>query len=94
MYLGSLLNLGTESCILVSTCDQILPKFGSTYTGHQLEDAGLGLIKQSCNLVQTANHFRVLSHGTSHAAGKGVAQVVVDVELARGSWGEESIVQT
>ena len=64
-----------------------------TYAGHEFEDAGLGLIEQSGNLIQAGNHLGVFSYSTGHAASKRITQVMVNVELAWRTGSEESIVQ-
>lgn len=65
-----------------------------TYARHELEHTCLCLIEQDSNFVQAGDHLSVFTNSASHTASQGIAQVVVDVEFARGSWCEERIVQT
>lgn len=65
----------------------------ASYACHELENRCLGLIKQDCYLVQAGHHLAVFSNGTGHAACERIPQIVIDVEFARRSWSEESVVQ-
>lgn len=65
----------------------------NTYACHQFEHTRLCLVEQHCDFVETGHHLGVLADSAGHATSEGVAQVVVDVQLAWRSWGEESVVQ-
>lgn len=65
----------------------------TTYTRHQLEHGSLRHFKQLFNLLKALKHRFVITNRFRHAASQAVAQCMVDVELARGSRGQEGIVQ-
>lgn len=90
-YLGSLENLGTESCKML--VGAFVSRCMSTYACHQLEHTSLCLVEQHCDFVQTGHHLGVLANSAGHATSERVAQVVVDVQLAGRSWRKESVVQ-
>ena len=48
---------------------------------HELEHTALSLVEECGHFVETPDHLLVLTDSACHAAGKRVAEVVVDVEL-------------
>lgn len=68
-------------------------ELGHRVGSHKLEDTALCLVEEGGYLVKTPDHLVILADSTCHAASKSVAEVVVDVELARGSRCQEGVVQ-
>lgn len=65
----------------------------NTYTRHQLEHGSLSHFKELLNLLKTLEHRFIITNRLGHTTSKAVAQSVVDVQLARGTRGQESVVQ-
>lgn len=89
-YLGSLMNLGMESCAKLAGF-QVQVK--ETYTRHQLEDRGLCHLKELNNLLETLQHGLVISNGAGHAASQAGTQRMIDIELAWRTRSQERIVE-
>lgn len=69
-------------------------RWTNAYARHQLEDRGLRIPEQADNLLQALQQGVVVTNGSSHTSGQAVAQIVIDVQLARRPWCQESIVKT
>ena len=68
--------------------------YRNTYTRHQLKHGSLSHFKKLLNFLKTLKHRFVIANRLCHTASKAIAQSVVDVQLARGTRGQESVVQT
>ena len=74
----------------VSRCPK--KQIDRTYARHQLEDRGLGHLKQLHNLLETLEHSVIITHRFGHTAGQAIAQSVINIKLAWRSGGQKGIV--
>ena len=58
-------------------------KDGRAHTGHQFKDRCLCFPEQTHNFLQALQQRVVVADRPSHASSQAIAQVMVDVELAR-----------
>lgn len=67
---------------------------GSTYASHELENAGLSLVEEDCDFIEAVHQLHIFANCAGHATSQSIAQVVIDVEFARGARSQECIVET